>query len=160
MSEYHVTRLQEFQLHDRKSGPMHNIIRHSRSRSTFISMASPRCLIRPARELSIRTRPQVLKRKLLPLAQNRYASDQPRVSQVPEGTKGPNEDQLPHVSEEQAAMDKIMGDTPPDITQGTPVKDVSVAQYHTQRKRTNIVSSSSRTTKTPWITHPKSSKIR
>ena len=34
-------------------------------------------------------------------------------------------DQLPHVTEEAAAMDKIMGDTPPDITQGTPVQEVS-----------------------------------
>lgn len=34
-------------------------------------------------------------------------------------------DQLPHVTEEQAAMDKTMGETPPDIQQGTPVKEVS-----------------------------------
>ena len=33
--------------------------------------------------------------------------------------------QLPHVSEEAAAMDKITGDTPPDIDQGTPVQEVS-----------------------------------
>lgn len=31
----------------------------------------------------------------------------------------------PHVSEEQAAMDKTMGETPPDIEgQGTPVQEV------------------------------------
>ena len=35
-----------------------------------------------------------------------------------------NEDQLPHVTEEQAAMDKSMGNTPPDIEQGTPVQEV------------------------------------
>lgn len=34
-------------------------------------------------------------------------------------------DQLPHVSEEQAALDKSMGNTPPDIDQGTPVQEVS-----------------------------------
>lgn len=32
---------------------------------------------------------------------------------------------MPHVSEEQAAIDKITGDTPPDIEQGTPVQEVS-----------------------------------
>lgn len=42
-------------------------------------------------------------------------------------------DQAPHVSEEQAAMDKTMGDTPPDIEgQGTPVQEVRLA---TTRKR-------------------------
>lgn len=34
-------------------------------------------------------------------------------------------DPLPHVSEEQAALDKSMGNTPPDIEQGTPVQEVS-----------------------------------
>jgi hypothetical protein len=34
-------------------------------------------------------------------------------------------DPLPHVSEEQAALDKSMGETPPDIEQGTPVEEVS-----------------------------------
>ena len=38
--------------------------------------------------------------------------------------KGPNQDQLPHVSEEAAAIDKITGDTPPDIERGTPIQEV------------------------------------
>lgn len=39
--------------------------------------------------------------------------------------KGPNMDQLPHVSEEAAAMSKSMGSEGPDLSQGTPVGDVS-----------------------------------
>lgn len=46
-------------------------------------------------------------------------------------SKGPTEDQLPHVSEEAAAMDKIMGEkkcdgTPasPELEQGTPISEV------------------------------------
>jgi hypothetical protein len=89
-----------------------------------IKMASPRCLFRPVREVAFRARPQVSKRKLYPIVQTRFASDDQKISEVPSGTKGPNEDQLPHVSEEQAAMDKSMGNTPPDISQGTPVKEV------------------------------------
>lgn len=37
---------------------------------------------------------------------------------------GPNQEQLPHVSEEAAATDKIMGDEGPDLEQGTPVQEV------------------------------------
>jgi len=33
-----------------------------------------------------------------------------------------------HVTEEQAAMDETMGNTPPDIEQGTPVQEVSLTQ--------------------------------
>lgn len=39
---------------------------------------------------------------------------------------GPNQEQLPHVSEEAAAMGKITGEGGPDLDQGTPVQEVSV----------------------------------
>lgn len=41
-----------------------------------------------------------------------------------EQPKGPNQEQLPHVSEEAAAVDKTMGREGPDIDHGTPVQDV------------------------------------
>lgn len=41
-------------------------------------------------------------------------------------TKGPNQDQLPHVSEEAAATSKTMGESGPEISQGTPVEEVSL----------------------------------
>ena len=37
---------------------------------------------------------------------------------------GPNQDQLPSVSEEAAATSKITGDNGPEIEQGTPVQEV------------------------------------
>ena len=39
--------------------------------------------------------------------------------------KGPNQDQLPHVSEEAGAISEIMGETKPEVEeQGTPVQEV------------------------------------
>ncbi|KAF2089419.1 ribosomal protein S7 [Saccharata proteae CBS 121410] len=45
---------------------------------------------------------------------------------LPESTnqKGPNTEQLPHVSEEAAQMGKITGEGGPDISQGTPVEEM------------------------------------
>ncbi len=40
--------------------------------------------------------------------------------------KGPNQEQLPHVSEEAAATGKITGEGGPDLEQGTPVQEVSI----------------------------------
>lgn len=41
--------------------------------------------------------------------------------------KGPNMEQAPHVSEEAAAMSKATGNEGPDLEQGTPVAEVSLA---------------------------------
>ena len=41
-----------------------------------------------------------------------------------EGTQGPNQDQLPHVSEEAAMEGKITGEGGPDLDQSTPVEEV------------------------------------
>lgn len=87
-------------------------------------MASPGYMLRPAREVTFRIRPQVSKRKLLPLVRTRLASNDSKPAAVPPSTKGPDEDQLPHVSQEQAELDKSMGKTPPDLEQGTPIQDV------------------------------------
>jgi small subunit ribosomal protein S7 len=38
--------------------------------------------------------------------------------------KGPNQDQLPHVSEEAAATGKITGEGGPELEHGTPVEEV------------------------------------
>lgn len=93
-------------------------------------MASPRTFLLPVRDIAYRARPQALKRKIAPLTQTRFASNDPvKTSQLPPGSKGPNENQLPHVSEEQAAMDKITGGTPPDVDQGTPVQKVNLLKF-------------------------------
>lgn len=90
----------------------------------------PRISALSLRSVAYRTRPVVPQKRTAQSLQQRFASDDAtKASEV----KGPNMDQAPHVSEEQAAMDKTMGDTPPDIEgQGTPVQEVRLA---TTRKR-------------------------
>ena len=74
------------------------------------------------RSLAIRSRPSIAPR-------------QPRVVQAtswsgfadekaPKPAKGPNQDVLPHVSEEAADIGRITGKTPPDLERGTPVQEV------------------------------------
>ena len=41
-----------------------------------------------------------------------------------EQPKGPNQDQLPHISEEAAMTSKITGESGPDMEQSTPVEEV------------------------------------
>ena len=43
-----------------------------------------------------------------------------------EQPKGPNQEQLPHVSEEAAATGDITGEGGPDVEQSTPVQEVRV----------------------------------
>lgn len=83
----------------------------------------PRISFSSTRLLAYRPKPISSAQTLRQVAPQRFASDNAS-QQIPEGAKGPNMDQLPHVSEEQAETDKIMGETPPDISQGTPVKEV------------------------------------
>ena len=78
----------------------------------------------PLRTLTFRTRPLVPRKRLAQAAVPRYASNDVNDDPASSTSKGPNEDQLPHVSEEQAAIDKSMGNTPPDLDRGTPVKEV------------------------------------
>jgi hypothetical protein len=74
------------------------------------------------RSIAFRTRPIVPRKRAAPSLQSRFASDDP--TKAPE-TKGPNMDNASHVTEEQAALDKTMGETPPDIEgHGTPVQEV------------------------------------
>jgi hypothetical protein len=78
--------------------------------------------------LAFRTRPLVPSKRISPF-QSRLASDDTikRPFQANPGGQpsGANESKLPHVTEEQAAMDKVMGEEPPQIEeQGTPVQDV------------------------------------
>jgi small subunit ribosomal protein S7 len=58
--------------------------------------------------------------------QRQYASDSANLP-VAENREGPNQEQLPHVSEEAAAMGEVMGETSPDIEEhGTPVQEVRI----------------------------------
>ena len=89
---------------------------------------APRMPLFTGRSVAFRTKPVVPHKRIAPgpvlLQQQRAASDTTsKLEDAPPA--GANESQLPHVSEEAAAMDKITGDTPPDIEQGTPVQEVS-----------------------------------
>ena len=82
----------------------------------------PPRLMLSTRSIAFRIRPVVPQKRAASSLQARFASDD--ATKAPE-TKGPNMDNAPHVTEEQAALDKAMGETPPDIEgQGTPVQEV------------------------------------
>ncbi|KAL9056997.1 MAG: hypothetical protein Q9206_002518 [Seirophora lacunosa] len=52
---------------------------------------------------------------------------------------GPNEGQLPHVSEEAAAMGKITGEGGPEIEQGTPVQEILKRDEESQEKAPKVM---------------------
>lgn len=60
-----------------------------------------------------------------------YANSAKDLPKSPDG-KGPNMDQLPHVSEEAAATKGAMGEEGPDMSQGTPVQEVLRSPYDAQ----------------------------
>jgi small subunit ribosomal protein S7 len=74
------------------------------------------------RSLVIRARPSITSHqsRILPVVSRRGFADE----KDPKAPKGPNEGVLGHVSEEAADMSNIMGETGPDLGQGTPVQDV------------------------------------
>ena len=51
-------------------------------------------------------------------------SDEKPVAATHQAGPGPNQEQLPHISEEAAATAKATGETQPDLEQGTPVEEV------------------------------------
>ena len=75
-----------------------------------------------SRSLAIRPRPSIASRqpRILPVVSQRGFADE----KDPNPSKGPNEAGLGHVSEEAADLGRVMGETQPDLGQGTPVQDV------------------------------------
>jgi small subunit ribosomal protein S7 len=86
----------------------------------------PRLYLFSARSASLRTQSSrhAAKPTLGKLSQQRWITAEEKPLPTAEHPKGPNQEQLPHVSEEAAAVDKTMGGEGPDIGQGTPVQDV------------------------------------
>jgi small subunit ribosomal protein S7 len=86
----------------------------------------PRLKLLTYRSLALRTKPRATQYFIEPL-QRRFASDSAKDLPAAETPKGPNQEQLPHVSEEAAAMGKVTGETSPDIEEhGTPVQEVRI----------------------------------
>jgi len=73
-----------------------------------------------SRSLALRARPSITAQKPI---QARIASRRGFADEKDRAT-GPNQDQLPHVSEEAADMADVTGETKPDISQGTPVQEI------------------------------------
>lgn len=86
----------------------------------------PRLYLSSARSTSIRTQPSARAARPVSckLAQKRWITADEKPLPTAEQPKGPNQEQLPHVSEEAAAIDKITGEEGPDLNQGTPVQEV------------------------------------
>ncbi|KAK5053074.1 hypothetical protein LTR84_002048 [Exophiala bonariae] len=129
----------------------------------------PRLNLFTARSVAFRTRPSVPQKPFAStLLQQRAASDnasskQPATTPVDPDFKGPNTDQLPHVSEEQAALDKSMGNTPPDINQGTPVQEILQRDKDAQDKAPEVLKqaiNSDKQSKSPSGTRSYSTSVR
>jgi len=73
---------------------------------------------------------------------SRYQSDPikgPAQAEPGKQTSGANESQLPHVTEEQAAMDEIMGETPPQTDdQSTPVAEILQRDQDAQKNAPEV----------------------
>ena len=83
---------------------------------------SPKMRLFARQSLPVRVR-QPLSRNV-PFIPSRAISAKEKPLPTSDQQKGPNQDQLPHVSEEAAATSKSMGEVGPELSQGTPVQDV------------------------------------
>ena len=93
----------------------------------------PRLKPLTGQSLALRTKPRGAKYFIAPL-QRRCASDRAKDLPAAETPKGPNQEQLPHVNEEVAAMRKATGETSPDIEEyGTPVQEVRIKNQAQKR---------------------------
>jgi small subunit ribosomal protein S7 len=83
-------------------------------------------VLAPARFFRLASRPARFRRNALPILQRRHiTSDGKPLPEKDSPGKGPNQDQLSHVSEEAAETAKIMGEKGPEFEQGTPIQEVS-----------------------------------
>jgi small subunit ribosomal protein S7 len=94
-------------------------------------------LLTASRALTVRSRApiELWRPSTIPQSsQYRCYADSSKDLPISSDKKGPNTNQLPHVSEEAAATKKIMGEKGPDLEQGTPiaelVRDDKEAQEH------------------------------
>ena len=93
----------------------------------------PRLQLFASRSVVLRTKSRVVQGSA-PALHHRYASDKAKDLPIAGTPKGPNQEQLPHVSEEAAAMAEVTGETAPDIeAHGTPVQEVSLGGIGRQR---------------------------
>ncbi|OAL25390.1 hypothetical protein AYO20_10500 [Fonsecaea nubica] len=108
----------------------------------------PRLSLFTARSVPFRTKPTVPQKRFAPAPslQHRAASDDatsknqsPKTTPLHPQAKGLTMDQLPHVTEEAVAVDKAMGNTPPDVEQGTPVQEILKRDKDAQDKAPRVM---------------------
>ncbi|KIW96247.1 uncharacterized protein Z519_03315 [Cladophialophora bantiana CBS 173.52] len=111
---------------------------------------APRLPLLTTRSVPFRTKPTVPQKRFAPapslLQQQRATSDDaaakdgsPEKTALHPQAKCPNMDQLSHVTEEAAAIDKLMGNTPPDVEQGTPVQEILKRDKDAQDKAPQVM---------------------
>ncbi|EXJ63892.1 hypothetical protein A1O7_00227 [Cladophialophora yegresii CBS 114405] len=119
---------------------------------------APRLSFLTARTVVFRPKPVIPQKRIAPvpafLQQQRAASDDVTSKYDSNEFRGANESQLPHVTQEAAAIDKVTGNTPPDIDQGTPVQEILQRDKDAQEKapevlKQDIKTKSSNGTNTP-----------
>ena len=69
---------------------------------------------------------------LLPQTRRHITADEKPLPETDHKVPGPNQEQLPHVSEEAAAIGKITGQGGPEVEQGTPVEEVSPTDFQSR----------------------------
>lgn len=106
---------------------------HQHHRPHHSTMPS-RALLR----LGSQTSRLVALRSAAPSAVRAYSSSKDDVPPQ-ETPKGPTQDVLPHVSEEAANTAKILGQTPPELEQGTPVEEVLKRDPEAQRTAPHVL---------------------
>lgn len=82
-------------------------------------------LTRTARTGIFRSTSTIPSYQAIPLRFRCISSDDKPLPTLDKPALGPNQDQLPHVSEEAATMGKITGEGGPELDQGTPVEEVT-----------------------------------
>ena len=108
-------------------------------------------LLSSTRSISIRSKVTEISASRVPLCyrlqqrRNITADEKP----LPESdqVKGPNEDQLPHISQEEAAIGEITGEGGPDVGQSSPVEEVRTLANARQRdtsRQNQIIGSEAR----------------
>jgi small subunit ribosomal protein S7 len=86
----------------------------------------PRLKLLTGWSLALRPKPRGAQYLIAPL-QRRCASESAKDLPAAEKPKGPNQEQLPHVNEEAAAIRRVTGEASPDIEgHGTPMQEVHI----------------------------------
>lgn len=100
-------------------------------------------LLRSGRSIDVRPKVLEFSAHRIPLClrlqQRRNITSDEKPLPESEQPKGPNQDQLPHVSEEAAATGDITGEGGPDVEQGSPVQEILKRDQKSQEKAPKVL---------------------